>query len=151
MHRIGAVIQALTGSLIRETDGVITAPGLLTRDDYLNYGLKPESGLDANFNFQASVQSALSSTEGSPHYYPFLNDECNLEVRWISNSEGSVQHILDLAQTMSQAISESKCNSVQKGALSMIGGYAKSYILSLHDDARKYRPNTHGTNVHIVP
>ena len=32
----------------------------------------------------------------------------------------------------------------------MIGGYAKSYIRSLSDYVRKYRPDAHGTNVHIV-
>ena len=38
--------------------------------------------------------------------------------------------MLDLARERSQVISESRCNSAQKGALSTIGGYAKSYILS---------------------
>ena len=33
----------------------------------------------------------------------------------------------------------------------MIGGYANTYIRLLHDDARKYCPNTKSTNVHIVP
>ena len=33
----------------------------------------------------------------------------------------------------------------------MIGSYAKSYINSFSDDARKYRSNTHGTSVHVVP
>ena len=47
MHRLGAVIQALTGSKIRETDGIITAPELLTRDDYLICGLKPKYDLCA--------------------------------------------------------------------------------------------------------
>ena len=101
MHRFGAVIQALTGFKIRKTDGVITAPGLLTCDNFLNYGPKPESDLDAHLNFQTCVQTALSSTKILPHDYPFLNEECNLDVRWISNSEGVVHHILDLARKVS--------------------------------------------------
>ena len=80
-----------------------------------------------------------------------LNKECRLKVRWILESKGSVVHILDLARKMSQPISEGKKNSVRKGAFAMIGSYAKSYISLLSDDARKYRPNTHGTSICIVP
>ena len=72
-------------------------------------------------------------------------------MRCIPEPNGTVAHIFDLARKMSQAISESKCDSVRKGALSMIGRYAKTYIISLHDDERKYCPNTNGTHVHIVP
>jgi hypothetical protein len=137
-------------SKLRETAGVITGPATLTCDNYQNYGLKPDSDLEDDFNLRTSIQKALCSGGVAPRVYPFLNKECHLKVRRISASKESVAHILDLSQKMSQAISEGKTNFVQKCALAMIGGYFKSYISLLSDDARKYHPNTHGTNVHIV-
>ena len=53
------MVQALTGSKIRETDGVIDTPGQFSLGDFINYGLQPAKDVNTNFEFQQHVQQAL--------------------------------------------------------------------------------------------
>jgi len=150
-HRLGAMVQALTGSKIRETDGVIKEPNRLTIDDFSNYRLIPEKKLPPDFDFNSCVQEALASSDNSSGDFPMLHEVCAIEVRWISTTEESVSHILSLARQLSQAISESKTTSVRKNAFNELGCLAKQYVLDLHKDARHRRPDTSGTLVQLVP
>ena len=150
-HRLGAMIQALTGSKIRETDGVIMKPGQLTMSDFINYGLQPADEVDEDFDFQAHVQYALTSNEDATRTFPFLHEVCSINVRWISTINETVPDILKLARQISQAISESKTTSVRKSAFTQIGQLAKQYIQNLSKDATKRRPDTSGTIIRTVP
>ena len=148
-HRLGAMAQALTGSKIGETDGVIDKPSQLTLDDFINYGLQPSEDVDKKINFQQHVEQALTSKDYAT--YPFLHEKCPIEVSWIKTNDGDVSAILQLARQMSLSISESKTTSVRKSAFNEIGTLGKNYILSLSKDQMRRRPDTTGTSVNTVP
>ena len=148
-HRLGAMAQALTGSKIEETTGVIEKPGQLTLQDFVNYGLQPSEYVDDDFNFQQHVEQALTSMDKDT--YPFLHEKCRIDVSWIKTKDGDVSAILQLARQMSLSISESKTTSVRKSAFNEIGTLGKNYINSLSKDQMRRRPDTTGTSVNTVP
>ena len=148
-HRLGAMAQALTGSKIRETTGVIEKPSQLTLQDFIDYGLQTLENVNDDFNFQQHVEQALTSMDKET--YPFLHEKCLIDVSWIKTTDGDVSAILQLARQMSLSISESKTTSVRKSAFNEIGTLGKNYIQSLSKDQMRRRPDTSGTSVNTVP
>ena len=50
-HRIGGMAQALTGTKIESTEGVIVGAGKLSAGDFIYHGFKPLKNLTENFNY----------------------------------------------------------------------------------------------------
>ena len=137
-HRLGGVIQALTGRQLRSVDGVIERDALLTYETFTRIGLVPSKDLPTDFDIQNCVQTALSSTE-----LPlFLSRSVNVRTNWITDSEVTVSSITGIQRILSEARSDSKRTSVVKKALPECATYLKDTILRVNRYSHLYRPDT---------
>ena len=114
MHRGGASIQALFGSKIDPTTGIIEEPCNLTYQDFADVKLIKEEDIPTHANLQSIVQKILANEEPSQ----FFNELSTGKIGWIvaSKEDASIHTILDARCRISQQCSDNKITLVRRDA-----------------------------------
>lgn len=141
MHRGGACVQALFGSKIDPTTGIIEKPCNLTFQDFADVQLIKKEDIPPQDNLQGIVQKILASEEPSQ----FFDELSTVEIGWIvaPKETASISKILDARRRISQQRSDNKITSVRRDAFVKIGEFCSGVILSVGEHNIPHRPDTH--------
>ena len=137
-HRGGAAIQALTGSRIDDTTGIISGPGNLTYKDmtdggHMNFDEVPNTG-----TFQDQVQLALSGR------CQWFDEISYVRVKYVSTDipDITIETVLSDLKTVSEQLSDNKIKSVRKAAWIKIGELGRNALLHVDVNNIDHIPDT---------